>query len=125
MLATAVRSLAIIMLLSGLIQLGAVANNEVSATATVYSDWYHGKKTASGERYNKHAMTAASPDLQFGTKVKVTNKRNGRCVIVRINDRQAPGCGKLIDLSKSAAAKLGLNGTARVSIATEAKTIQR
>lgn len=56
---------------------------------------------------NPNAMTAAHRTLKFGTKVRVTNKKNGRTVIVRINDRGPFTHGRIIDLSKAAAAKLG------------------
>jgi rare lipoprotein A len=93
----------------------ALGSNQETGKATVYSDNYQGNKTADGERYNKHAMTGASPNLPLGSKVLVKNQRNGREAIVKINDRESAGSGKVIDLSKSAAAKLGVNGTAPVS----------
>ena len=72
------------------------------------ASWYAlTSKTASGERMNPNAMTAAHPTLRFGTKVRVTNKKNGRSVVVRINDRGPFTRGRIIDLSKGAAAKLG------------------
>lgn len=72
------------------------------------ASWYalH-SKTASGERMNPAAMTAAHRTLPFGTKVKVTNQRNGKSVVVRINDRGPFAKGRVIDLSKAAASKLG------------------
>lgn len=72
------------------------------------ASWYAlTSKTASGERMNPAAMTAAHRTLPFGTRVKVTNQRNGRSVIVRINDRGPFVKGRVIDLSKAAAGKLG------------------
>lgn len=91
----------------------------VSGKATVYADRYHGKKTASGKRYNKNAMTAASARLPMGSKVVVKNKKNGRSAVVVVNDKMASG-GAVIDLSKAAARKLGVKGTAPV----EAKVIK-
>ena len=72
------------------------------------ASWYalH-SKTASGERMNPAALTAAHRTLPFGTKVKVTNQRNGKSVVVRINDRGPFVKGRVIDLSKAAASKLG------------------
>ena len=72
------------------------------------ASWYalH-SKTASGERMNPAALTAAHRTLPFGTKVKVTNQRNGKSVVVRINDRGPFAKGRVIDLSKAAASKLG------------------
>jgi rare lipoprotein A len=71
------------------------------------SDW-HGKATASGERFNKRKLTAAHRTLPLGTKVRVTNERNGKSVVVRINDRGPYGKDKrrIIDLSEAAARKL-------------------
>ncbi len=72
------------------------------------ASWYAlTSKTASGERMNPNAMTAAHRKFRFGTKVRVTNRKNGRSVIVRINDRGPFTKGRVIDLSKAAAAKLG------------------
>ena len=72
------------------------------------ASWYAlTSKTASGERMNPAAMTAAHRTLPFGTKVKVTNQRNGKTVTVRINDRGPFIKGRVIDLSKAAAHELG------------------
>ena len=72
------------------------------------ASWYAlTSKTASGERMNPAAMTAAHRGLPFGAKVRVTNKKNGRSVVVRINDRGPFAKGRIIDLSKAAAGKLG------------------
>jgi len=75
---------------------------EESGEASYYADKYQGRQTASGERFNQHAHTAAHKRLPFGTKVKVTNVANGKSVIVRINDRGPFVRGRIIDLSKSA-----------------------
>lgn len=72
------------------------------------ASWYAlTSRTASGERMNPNLMTAAHRHLRFGTRVRVTNKRNGRSVIVRINDRGPFTRGRIIDLSRIAARKLG------------------
>ena len=72
------------------------------------ASWYAlGSRTASGERMNPSAMTAAHRSLPFGTKVRVTNKRNGKSVVVRINDRGPFIRGRILDLSKGAAHQLG------------------
>jgi len=86
--------------------------------ATWYGGKHHGGPTASGERFNKHAMTAAHRTLKMGTRVKVTRKKNGRSVIVRINDRGPYGKGRIIDLSEAAARKLDMidDGIAQVTI---------
>lgn len=70
--------------------------------ATWYGGKFHGRKTASGARYNIHHLTAAHKTLPFGTKVKVTNKNNGKSVIVTINDRGPFKAGRVIDLSPKA-----------------------
>ncbi|MFN8655252.1 MAG: septal ring lytic transglycosylase RlpA family protein [Candidatus Obscuribacterales bacterium] len=109
-------AIVVILALAGTVQTACFAA-KVAGKATVYSDSYQGKKTASGARYNRHAMTAASAQLPLGTKVKVRNKQNGRSTTVVINDRKARG-GAVIDLSKSAANKLGVKGTAPVEAHT-------
>jgi rare lipoprotein A len=78
--------------------------------ASWYGRRFHGKKTASGERYDMYAMTAAHPTLPIPSYARVTHLANGRSVIVRINDRGPFRRGRLIDLSYVAAAKLGLVG---------------
>ncbi|WP_347157529.1 septal ring lytic transglycosylase RlpA family protein [Pontibacter chitinilyticus] len=74
--------------------------------ASWYGSQYHGKKTSSGERYNKNKMTAAHKTLPFGTKVKVTNLANNESVIVRINDRGPFVGDRIIDVSEAAARKI-------------------
>ena len=74
--------------------------------ATFYAD---SQMTASGERFNKNALTAAHRTLRMGTMVKVTNERNGRSVVVRINDRGPFGNkSRIIDLSEAAAKRLDM-----------------
>lgn len=92
--------------------------------ASWYGPGFSGRKTASGERFNPKALTAAHRTLPFGSSVKVTNVENGKSVIVRVNDRGPFSRGRIIDLSKAAAAKIGLlrSGTARVSLATATDT---
>ena len=75
-------------------------------TASWYGDYFQGRETASGEPYDMYDMTAAHPTLPLGTYVKVTNLRNGRAVVVRINDRGPVVDGRIIDLSYSAARAL-------------------
>jgi rare lipoprotein A len=77
--------------------------------ATFYGSEQHGGPTASGERFDKRLMTAAHRTLPLGTRVRVTNTRNGRSVEVRINDRGPyGGHGRIIDLSEAAAQKLDM-----------------
>jgi rare lipoprotein A len=76
--------------------------------ASYYAESLHGNKTASGEAYDKDAMTAAHRSLPFGTKVKVTYLKTGKSVKVVINDRGPHVKGRIIDLSGAAARALGL-----------------
>jgi rare lipoprotein A len=83
-----------------------------------YGAQFQDRKTASGERFDAAAMTMAHPSLPFGTQVRVTNLRNGRSVVVRVNDR-GPFVGKRIaDLSQAAASEIGMmrKGLARARI---------
>jgi len=84
--------------------------------ATYYGNEFAGHRTASGERFNPGAMTAAHRTLPFGTRVRVTNSHNGRSVIVRINDRGPFVKGRSIDLSSGAARAIGMGSTASVRI---------
>jgi rare lipoprotein A len=88
--------------------------------ASWYGPGFHGKETASGETFNQNEMTAAHPKLPLGSEVEVTNLANGKSVTVEINDRGPYAKGRDIDLSKAAADKLDVDGTAPVKIeATE------
>jgi rare lipoprotein A len=82
--------------------------------ASVYA--YSGGKTASGERANPGGFTAAHRTLKFGTQVRVTNRRNGRNVVVRINDRGPFVRGRVIDITPAAARALGFSGLASVTV---------
>lgn len=76
--------------------------------ASWYGPGFHGKRTASGERFDMNDLTAAHRTLPFGTRVRVRNTQNGREVVVRINDRGPQIRDRIIDLSKAAAAALDL-----------------
>lgn len=76
-------------------------------TASWYGDYFQGKQTASGEPYDMRDFTAAHPTLPLGTFVRVTNLRNGKAVVVRINDRGPVVDGRIIDVSYNAARALG------------------
>ncbi|MEI6691686.1 MAG: septal ring lytic transglycosylase RlpA family protein [Chlorobium sp.] len=88
--------------------------------ASYYADQFHGRRTANGETFNMHKLTAAHPSLPFGTWVKVTNLNNGKDVVVRINDRGPFVKGRVIDLSIDAAKEIGImrSGTVRVKLET-------
>ncbi len=87
--------------------------------ASWYGPGFHGRRTANGERYNQYGHTAAHRYLPFGTRVRVTNLRNGRSVVVRINDRGPHVRGRIIDLSKGAAAAIGMFSTGTAPVAIE------
>jgi rare lipoprotein A (peptidoglycan hydrolase) len=96
-------------------------SENVLQTQTGQASWYGyeaGNMTATGERYNARALTAAHKTLPFGTRVRVTNLRNGRVVVVRINDRGPYIRGRIIDLSAAAAEEVGLttSGVANVRV---------
>jgi rare lipoprotein A len=100
----------------GALILGGISSAAVaqSGIASVYA--YAGEKTASGERAHPAGLTAAHRTLPFGTRVRVTNKSNGRSVVVRINDRGPFVRGRVIDLTPAAARVLGFSGLARVTL---------
>lgn len=89
-----------------------------TGTASYYGARHHGKRTASGEPFDQHGLTAAHRQLPFGTRVLVTNLSNNQSVVVRINDRGPHTRGRLIDLSRQAAEQLGMlsSGTAKVRV---------
>lgn len=119
------------LLLGALLSFQALAtkNEKKSATTEKASDsrtgkasWYgpnfHGKKTATGDKYDMMGLTCASNQYPLGTWLKVTNVRNGKSVVVRVNDRMHPRMKRLVDLSKGAAKELGMisTGVATVKI---------
>ena len=88
--------------------------------ATFYADRFHGRTTASGERFDQQAMTAAHRRLPFGTRVRVTNRNNGKSVVVRINDRGPFGNrNRIIDVSRAAARKLQMINDGVVPVKVE------
>jgi rare lipoprotein A len=91
---------------------------QLSGVASWYGRGFNGRHTATGERFNMYAMTAAHRTLPLGSYVRVTSLRNGRSVVVRINDRGPFNRRRIIDLSYAAASALGMqrSGTSRVQI---------
>ena len=79
-----------------------------TGNASYYADKFEGKKTASGATFHQRKLTAAHKTLPFGTKIKVTNVTTGKTVKVKVNDRGPFVAGRIIDLSKRAAEKIGL-----------------
>jgi rare lipoprotein A len=94
------------------------SNKKVSGNLVSASYYSHGQKTASGEHFNPHGLTAAHRSLPFGTKLRVVNPSNGRSVTVRITDRGPFTKGRTLDLSLGAAKALGITGqgVARVAM---------
>jgi rare lipoprotein A len=94
------------------------AGHEESGMISFYADKFHGRKTASGEIFDKRAMTAAHRTLPFRTKVKVTNLANGKSVVVTINDRGPFARNRILDLSPAAAREIGLGtqGTVKAKV---------
>ncbi|MCF8243043.1 MAG: septal ring lytic transglycosylase RlpA family protein [Melioribacteraceae bacterium] len=94
-------------------------------TASWYGPKFHGKVTANGEIYNQMALTAAHKSLPFGTMLRLTNEKNGKSVIVRINDRGPYIKGRQIDLSKAAAIELGAIERGVVKVKVEKLVLQK
>ncbi|MDQ1265254.1 MAG: rare lipoprotein [Bacteroidota bacterium] len=94
------------------------SGTKIRGYASYYSEEFNGRLTASGEVFDMNAMTAAHKTFAFGTKLKVTNLKNNRSVIVYINDRGPFVEGRIIDLSLGAAKKLGMiaDGVVEVEI---------
>jgi len=105
-----------------LLPICAVAQDAVgyvqTGIASYYGRRFHGKKTSNGEKFNMWALTAAHKTIPVNSKVKVTNLSNKKSVIVRINDHGPHAKGRIIDLSRAAAAQIGMieKGTARVKV---------
>jgi rare lipoprotein A len=108
-----------LMLLVGVnAEAGLAVGQTQTGKASYYHDRFHGRKTASGAKYNKNALSAAHKSLPLGAKVKVTDTRSGKSVVVRINDRGPFVKGRVIDLSRAAARKIGLvkKGVSKVKV---------
>lgn len=92
--------------------------SETMGVASFYHRSFEGRRTASGERYDRHRLTAAHRSLPFGSRVRVTNLDNGLSVVVEVNDRGPFRKGRVIDVSEEAARELGFyrEGTARVRV---------
>jgi rare lipoprotein A len=104
-------------MLAAFIAIGGFAASVEAKTVTGMASYYkHGKRTANGEHFRPNGLTAAHRTLPFGTKVLVTNLRNGKTVVVRINDRGPFIKGRVMDLSFGAAKVVGLNlmGVAKI-----------
>ncbi|WP_294248258.1 septal ring lytic transglycosylase RlpA family protein [uncultured Chryseobacterium sp.] len=98
-------------------------NNTAEAAKTSYASYYHnkfnGKKTASGEIFDNKKFTAANRSLPFGTNIKVTNLKNGKEVIVKINDRGPYHSSRALDMSKAAFDEIGTPGSGTIPVEYE------
>ena len=104
---------------AALAALGLSTQADASSSQCGKASWYKmGSRTANGERMNANALAAAHRSLAFGTQVRVDNLRNGRSVVVRINDRGPYVGGRVIDVTRGAAVRLGMigSGVARVKV---------
>ena len=113
------RRLFLALILGCVVGFAGLAGTAEAKTIIGYASYYkHGKRTANGEPFNPNGLTAAHRTLPFGTKVKVTNLKTGKAVIVRINDRGPFIRNRVIDLSFGAAKAVGLtrSGVAKVEV---------
>ncbi|WP_244814717.1 septal ring lytic transglycosylase RlpA family protein [Caballeronia sp. Lep1P3] len=101
-----------------------VGSFEQKGKASWYGRLFHGRKTASGEKYNMNAMTAAHRTLPLASWVRVTNESNHKTVVVKINDRGPYVRGRVIDLSYAAASALGMSGAGTQKVKIEGLTQQ-
>ncbi len=106
-------------LLGGCSTFGGGGGSE-TGKASYYGQAHHGKRTASGERFDQNALTAAHRTLPFGTRVRVTNLNNDRSVVLRINDRGPFVRGRVIDVSRAAAVRLDMLRAGVVPVRVEA-----
>lgn len=104
-------------IIAGPVQAGRVGQVQ-EGIASYYHDSLHGNRTASGQVYDKNAITAAHKTLPLGTKVRVTDKDSGKSIVVQVNDRGPFVRGRIIDLSRGAARQLGMirKGLAKVEV---------
>jgi len=92
----------------------ATAADKASGKATVYSDSFNGKKTATGATYKKNEVTVASRKFPLGSKVSIKNRKTGKTITAKVTDRTSKKSPAVVDISKGAAKKLGVKGTAPV-----------
>ena len=94
-----------LLVFTSVVQSASVGDTE-TGIAAYYSNVFHGRRTASGERYDKNAYTAAHKRLPFGTRIRIMNLENGKSVVVKINDRGPRSKERIIDVSRRAARDL-------------------
>jgi rare lipoprotein A len=93
--------------------------------ASWYGNWHTGRRTANGERFDPNELTAAHRTLPMNTRVQVLNLRNGKTVTVRINDRLPPNSPRIIDLTRRAAAEIGMEQRGHAPVLVEALNTPR
>ncbi|SAL31000.1 septal ring lytic transglycosylase RlpA family protein [Caballeronia humi] len=101
-----------------------VSDFEQHGRASWYGPRFHGRKTASGERFDMHALTAAHRSLPLASWIRVTNTANHKTVVVKVNDRGPYAKGRILDLSYAAAAALGMRGSGTGNVKIEGLTQQ-
>ncbi len=102
---------------AALVAVASLQSSEASAAQCGKASWYSaGARTANGEKMNANALAAAHRSLPFGARVRVDNLANGRSVIVRINDRGPFIRGRVIDLTRGAAERIGMIGAGTASV---------
>lgn len=116
MLIKSLSSISVILFLSGGFTINLLAD---TVTCSFYSPSYNGHRTANGQIFSNDALTAASKTLPFGTKLKLTNPKNGRSVIVRVNDRGPFVDGRDLSITRRAAEQLHMLGTGVIKVEME------
>jgi rare lipoprotein A len=113
------------LLLIGTISASAKRSYEAQGKASYYANKFHGRRTSSGEFFNQDSLTCAHRTLPFGTYLKVKNQKNGKEVIVRVNDRGPFVKGRVVDLSRAAAEQIGMlqSGVATVEVVQVEKPV--
>jgi len=115
-----IKSIILVLILSSFFPLSSdsLENSPQYGKASWYGGKFHGRKTASGERFNKHGYTGAHKKLPFGTIIRVTNLRNGKEVYITVNDRGPFVKGRILDISHAAAKAIGFinGGVIRVKV---------
>ena len=87
--------------------------------ASWYSDNFNGRRTASGEIFSQKRLTCASNQYKIGTWLRVTNVKNGKSVVVKVNDRMSPRMKRIVDLSRAAAKQIGIIGSGLTKVSVE------
>lgn len=101
------------------------ANPDFTGIASWYGPGFNGRKTASGERFNMHKLTAAHKTLPFGTVLEITNPENNKSITVKVNDRGPFIKGRVLDLSYAAAKAIGILGAGHGVVAARVVTIEK